>query len=80
MAFESPSEQSVQELRRLRDQAFQRGEDCLGTLLAGVDLYIALGREIELLEAMRRFANEIRPAVEGTPTAEDLRRLYEWDP
>jgi hypothetical protein len=80
MAFEPPSLESVQALRRLRDQAFERGEDCLGTLLAGLDLYIALGREIELLEAMRHFANEIRPAVEGTPTADDLRRLYEWDP
>ncbi|HWR50428.1 MAG TPA: hypothetical protein VN428_04950 [Bryobacteraceae bacterium] len=67
-------------LRKLRNDAFSAGEDTLGVLLAGVDLYLALGREFELIEAMKKFADEMKGPVDGTPTAEDLERLYRWDP
>jgi hypothetical protein len=79
MGCHPPSPESVQALRKLRDTAAERGDDCLATLLAGVDLYVSLGREIELLEVMRSFAHEVREAVENTPSAEDLKRLYEMD-
>lgn len=79
MSCNPPSGDSLQALRGLRDKAAQRGDDCLATLLAGVDLYVSLGREMELLEVMRNFAHEVREAVENTPSAEDLRRLYEMD-
>jgi hypothetical protein len=39
-------------------------------------MYVSLGREIDLLEAMRDFERELRPAVEGTPSAAELHRLY----
>lgn len=77
MACRPASPESVHELRRLRDAAFERGDDCLGALLAGVDLYVSLGRELELLKDMRQFAADIHDAVAHTPTAEDLRRLYD---
>ena len=51
----------------------------MAVLLAGVELYSRLGREYELLEVMRKFASEIQPAVDNTPSAEELRRLYERD-
>lgn len=79
MGCQPPSPESIHDLRALRDLAFDRGEECLGALLAGVDLYVAMGRELELLEVMRNFAAEVRDAVENTPTAEDLKRLYEMD-
>lgn len=75
-----PNPNLIAALRRLRNEAFAAGDDTLGVLLAGVDLYIALGREFELIEVMKRFADEMRGPVEGTPTAEDLERLYRWDP
>lgn len=74
---ESISPESLQELRRLRDAAFVRGETYLGVMLAGVDLYIGLGREWDLIGYMRGFAEHMKEAVDNTPTAEDLRRLYE---
>ncbi len=73
------SPDSLEELRKLRNKAFQRGETCLGVLLAGVDLYVSVGWEEELIHQMRLFAEGIREAVENTPTAEDLRRLYDLD-
>ncbi len=79
MACNPASAESIRQLRDLRDRASERGDECLAALLAGVDLFVAVGRELELLEAMRRLAHDVRPAVENTPTAEDLRRLYERD-
>ncbi len=79
MGCNPASRESVDELRRLRDRASERGDECLSTLLAGVDLYVSLGRELELLEVMRRFAHEVHDAVDNTPTAEDLKRLYELE-
>jgi len=46
-------------------------------LLAGVEVYASVGREWELLETMRKFAHEAEDMVRNTPTAADLRRLYE---
>lgn len=46
-------------------------------LLAGVDMYTAVGREWELLEVMRNFAHHAEEMVRNTPTAAELRRLYE---
>jgi hypothetical protein len=79
MGCHPASRESVQELRRLRDRAAERGDDCLATLLAGVDLYVSLGREIELLEVMRRFAHQVHGSVQNAPTAEDLKRLYDLE-
>ena len=79
MGCHPPSQQSIEELRQLRDRAIQRGDDCLATLLSGVDLFVALGRELEILDVMRQLAHDVRDAVENTPTAEDLTRLYEMD-
>jgi hypothetical protein len=46
-------------------------------LLAGVEVYASVGREWELLETMRKFAHEAEDMVRNTPSAADLRRLYE---
>ena len=64
-------------LRRLREEVRERGDHTFTVLLAGIDLYIALGREFELLEHMRHFAEEMRESVENTPSAADLERLYQ---
>jgi len=48
-------------------------------LLAGVDVYAAVGREWELLEVMRNFAHEAEEMVRNTPSASELKRLYERD-
>jgi hypothetical protein len=64
-------------LRRLRKQVKERGDECLATLLAGVEMYIAVGREWELLEIMRNFAHDAEEMVHNTPSAADLQRLYE---
>jgi hypothetical protein len=79
MACQPASPESVQELRQLRARAVERGDECLATLLAGVDLYVALGRELEILELMRQHAYDLRVAVENTPTAKDLERLHEME-
>lgn len=76
MACIPPSDQSLAELRKLRNLTAERGEECLSALLSGVDLYVSLGQEMELLEMMRDHAASLRESVEGTPTAEDLKRLY----
>jgi hypothetical protein len=70
------SDQSLSDLRQLAEKARWRGDECLAVILAGIELYISLGRELELLETMREFEADIRPAVEGTPTAAELERLY----
>jgi len=57
----------------------RRGDECLSLLLAGVDLYVSVGREWELLEIMRNFAHDAEDMVKNTPSAADLKRLYERD-
>lgn len=46
-------------------------------LLAGVEVYTSIGREWELLEIMRKFAHDAEEMVRHTPTAAELRKLYE---
>jgi hypothetical protein len=77
MACNPPSRESLDELQRLVRDSSERGDACLSILLAGVDLYVRAGREFELLETMRKGAEEMREAVENTPTAQELRRLFE---
>jgi len=64
-------------LRRLQNEVSRRGDKCLAMLLAGVDVYTSVGREMELLEVMRKFAHDAQEMVHNTPTAAELRRLYE---
>jgi hypothetical protein len=79
MDCKSISEASRRGLRQLTEEARTRGDECLAVLLEGLEMYISLGREVELLELMRDFEREIRPAVDGTPSAEELERLYGSD-
>lgn len=74
------SENSRHELFELRDRAQQRGDDCLAILLTGIDLYASIGKEIELLEMMRDYADHMRDAIEHTPSANELEELYHWNP
>jgi len=67
----------MEDLRRLRQKANERGDECLAMLLAGVELYVSVGREWELLETMRQFAHDAEEMVRNTPTASELRQLYE---
>jgi hypothetical protein len=76
MACKPTSPESLAALRKLRTEAAARGDDCLSVLLSGVELYASVGHELELLELMKQHADEIRPSVEGTPTVEELWRLY----
>jgi hypothetical protein len=77
MACKPTSRESLDALKHLEREAQERGDECLAVLLAGVDLYVRVGREIELLDMMRKGADEMREAVENTPTAQDLRRLFD---
>jgi hypothetical protein len=77
MACQPTSPESLENLKQLQLDAASRGDDCLSLLLAGVHLYVQAGRELELLETMRNNAEEMREAIENTPSAQDLRRLYE---
>ncbi|MGH9662879.1 MAG: hypothetical protein ACRD9L_00470 [Bryobacteraceae bacterium] len=70
------SDESLRALRRLRDQVRNRGDECLAVMLSGVDVYASLGREWELLEVMKKFADEMHEVVHNTPTAEELEELY----
>lgn len=79
MTFGKTSERSLAALRRLRDEARKRGDEALAVILTGVDLYASLGREFELLEMMKKFADEMKEAIEKTPTVEELRRLYDLE-
>jgi hypothetical protein len=79
MSCSPTSPESLEGLRDLLRSAAQRGDECFALLLAGVDLCVRAGREMEMLEAMRQHAHDMREAVEGTPTADELRRLYESD-
>jgi hypothetical protein len=79
MACHPPNPDSIADLRRLRHEVSERGDDCLALLLAGVDMYVSIGREWELLEVMRKFAHEAEDMVRNTPSAAELRRLYEQE-
>lgn len=76
MSYRQTSEESLRELRDLADKARARGDEYLTVMIAGIELFISLGREVDLLNFMREFERDIRPAVEGTPSAAELRRLY----
>ena len=77
MGCNPPHPDSIWALRQLREEVSQRGDECLALLLAGVDLYVSVGREWDLLEIMRKFADEADDMVQNTPTAAELKRLYE---
>lgn len=77
MVCQPPHPESIAALRRLHEEVKQRGDKCLAMLLAGVDMYTAIGREWELLELMRKFAHDADEMVRNTPTAIELKKLYE---
>lgn len=77
MGCEPPNPESLAELRRLREKIDSRGDKCLAMLLGGVELYVSVGREWELLESMRSFAHDAEEMVHNTPSASELQRLYE---
>lgn len=77
MACHPPHPDSLADLRHLREQVEERGDDCLAMLLGGVEMYVSVGREWELLEVMRKFAHDAEDMVRNTPSAADLQRLYE---
>jgi hypothetical protein len=77
MVCQPPNPDSIEGLRRLREQIDERGDECLALLLAGVDMYVSVGREFELLDIMRKFAHEAEDMVRNTPSAAELRKLYE---
>ena len=79
MSCHPPHPDSLEALHRLQEEISQRGDECLALLLAGVDLYVSVGREWELLEVMRNFAHDAEEMVKNTPNASDLKRLYERD-
>jgi hypothetical protein len=79
MSCRPTTPESLEALRQLQRASTGRGDNCLSLLLAGVDLYVRAGREFELLEIMRQNAEGMREAIENTPSADDLRRLYESD-
>ena len=54
-----PHPESLKALRRLREEVNQRGDEQLDLLLAGIEVYISIGREWELLEIMRKFAPQV---------------------
>jgi len=77
MGFQPPHPESLAGLHRLQHEAKQRGDEYLAMLLAGIDLYISVGREWELLEIMRKFAHDAEEMVHNTPSAAELKKLYE---
>ena len=79
MVCQPPHPESIEGLRRLQREVKQRGDDCLAMLLAGIDVYAAIGREWELLEVMRKFAHDSEEMVRNTPSAAELKKLYERD-
>jgi hypothetical protein len=79
MVCQPPHPESIEGLRRLQREVKQRGDDCLAMLLAGIDVYAAVGREWELLEVMRKFAHDAEEMVRNTPSAAELKKLYERD-
>jgi hypothetical protein len=79
MLWRPTNPESLESIRRLRQEVEERGDHRLALLLAGVELYATLGREFELLEIMRAFAHEMHEAVQGTPTASELEELFNRD-
>jgi len=79
MGCHPPHPESLAGLRRLREEVSRRGDQCLALLLGGIEMYVSVGREWELLDTMRNFAHEAEDMVQNTPTAADLKRLYERD-
>ena len=79
MSCQPPHFESLSNLRKLQQEVASRGDSCLAMLLAGVEAYIAVGREWELLDVMRQFAHDAQYMVENTPTADELRKLFEQD-
>jgi hypothetical protein len=80
MPWRPTNSDSLELLRQVRREIAERGDSHLALLLAGVELYAVLGREFELLEIMRSFAHDMHQAVEGTPTALELEKLFDRDP
>lgn len=79
MPWRPTSPESLESIRLLRQEVEERGDRRLALLLAGIELYATLGREFELLEIMRAFADEMHEAVQGTPTARELEDLFNRD-
>lgn len=79
MACHPPHPDSILGLRELQKEVSQRGDECLAMLLAGIDVYTAVGREWELLEIMRKFVHDAEEMVRNTPSAAELKKLYERD-
>ena len=77
MTCQPPHPDSLMSLRRLREEVRERGDECLAMLLAGLEVYASVGLEWELLETMRTFAHEADEMVRNTPTAAELKRLFE---
>jgi hypothetical protein len=77
MTCQPPHPESLTALHRLREEVDARGDECLGMLLAGVEVYTSVGREWELLEVMRKFAHDAEDMVHNTPSAADLKKLFE---
>jgi hypothetical protein len=77
MVCQPPHPESIRGLRRLYEEVRGRGDQCLAMLLAGVEMYTAVGREWELLETMRKFAHDAEDMVRNTPSAAELKELYE---
>ena len=77
MACQPPHPDSILGLRELQREVKERGDECLAMLLAGIDLYTAVGREWELLEIMRKFAHDAEDMVRNTPSVAELKQLYE---
>lgn len=77
MACTPAHPESIAGLRRLHEEVKERGDECLAMLLAGVDMYTAVGREWELLEIMREFAHQAEEMVSKTPSAAELKELYD---
>jgi hypothetical protein len=77
MTCQPPHPESLKGLNRLREEVHARGDECLGMLLAGVEVYTSVGREWELLEVMRKFAHDAEDMVRNTPSAAELKKLFE---
>lgn len=77
MVCQPPHPDSLLALRRLRDDVARRGDRCLAMLLSGLEVYASVGRELELLEIMRKFAHDAQEMVRSTPSAAELKMLYE---
>jgi hypothetical protein len=77
MACTPPQADSIAALQQLRQEVEERGDECLAMLLGGVEMYVSVGREWELLETMRTFAHDAEEMVHNTPSASELERLYD---